>query len=209
MKQKILITGSIIVAAALLIYAGLVIFVYNKAKQNTPVKSDAIVVLGESAIGGTSCFGPRCQNRVTTSPHYNVCLVSRINDAVSLYKDHFAPRILMSGGTDTADNVNEAETMKTIAIKDSIPAADVLVETKSTSTYQNLAFSQKILESEGLHSAIIVTDPSTNARAGLVASNLHYTYSLSPDMNSPCSHSYDYIIREPLAIIYYFLAGKI
>ena len=179
------------------------------AKQDRPVKSDTIVVLGEAALGGTSCFGPRCQNHVDPLPHYNVCLVYRISHAVSLYKEHYAPKILMSGGTDKEDGVNEAETMKAIAIKDGVPAADILVETKSTSTYQNLDFSQNILNSDGLHSAIIVTDPSTNARAGLVASKLHYAYSLSPDMNSPCSHTYEYIIREPLAIIYYFLSGKI
>jgi uncharacterized SAM-binding protein YcdF (DUF218 family) len=174
-----------------------------------PVKSGAIVVLGEAAMGGTSCYGPRCQNRAASSPHYNSCLVSRINHAVWLYKEHYAPNILMSGGTDKEDNINEADTMKKIAMEDGVPGADILVETKSASTYQNLVFSQKILNEADLHSAVIVTDPSTNARAGLVASKLHYTYSLSPDTNSPCSHVSDYIIREPSAIIYYFISGKI
>ena len=49
----------------------------------------------------------------------------------------------MSGGTEIKYNVNEAETMKAIAIKDGIPTADILVETKSASTYQNLSFSQQ------------------------------------------------------------------
>lgn len=115
----------------------------------------------------------------------------------------------MSGGTDKSDNVNEAETMKAIAIKDGVPEPDILTEDKSTSTYQNLAFSQKILDKAGLHSAIIVTDPPTNARAGLVASKLHYTYSLSPDVDTTCSHVSDYVIREPLAVLSYFFSGKI
>jgi len=209
MKKKILITLSIIIAAILLIYVGLVVYIFNMAKQDTQVKSDAIVVLGEGAISGISCYGPRCQHGFVSHAHTNSCLVSRINQAVSLYKNHYAPKILMSGGTDKGDNVSEAETMKTIAMEDGIPGADILMEKQSTSTYENLAFSQKILNNAGLRSAIIVTDPSTNARAGLVASKLHYAYSLSPDMNSPCSHISDYIFREPLAIIYYFLSGKI
>jgi uncharacterized SAM-binding protein YcdF (DUF218 family) len=208
MKKKIIITLSVVVAIFLLIYASLVIYVFHMSKQDTRVKSAAIVVLGEKAISGTSCFGPRCQQGFVANPHYNVCLESRINQAVNLYKNHYAPKILMSGGIDSG-TISEADTMKTIAEKDGIPAADILVETKSTSTYQNLAFSQKILNNAGLHSAIIVTDPSTNARAGLVASHLQYSYSLSPDMNSPCSHAFIYIFREPLAIIYYFLTGKI
>ncbi len=207
--KKIIITLSVVVAIFLLIYASLVIYVFHLSKQDTKVKSTAIVVLGEKAISGTSCFGPRCQQGFVANPHYNVCLESRINQAVYLYKSHYAPKILMSGGFDNGTKVSEAETMKLIAEKDGVPVADILVETKSTSTYQNLAFSQKILNKTGLHSTIIVTDPSTNARAGLVASSLHYSYSLSPDMNSPCSHAFNYIFREPLAIIYYFLTGKI
>ncbi len=209
MKKKILIPLSIAVAVFLLIYVSLVIYVFHMSKQDTKAKTAAIVVLGEKAISGTSCFGPRCQQGFVPNPHYNVCLESRIGQAVKLYKNHYAPKILMSGGVDKGDTISEADTMKTIAEKDGIPAADILVETKSASTYQNLAFSQKLLNEAGLHSAIIVTDPSTNARAGLVASKLHYSYSLSPDMNSPCSHSYEYIVREPLAITYYYLSGKI
>ena len=209
MKKKILITLSIVVAVCLLIYASLVIYVFHMSKQDTKVKSAAILVLGEKAISGTSCFGPRCSQGFVPNPHYNVCLESRINQAVYLYKNHYAPKILMSGGTDMGDTVSEAETMKTIAEKDGIPSTDILIETKSTSTYQNLVYSHKILNSAGLHSAIIVTDPSTNARAGLVASKLHYSYTLSPDMNSPCPHTFNYILTEPLAIIYYFITGKI
>ena len=207
--KKILIILSIIVAVFLLIYTSVVTYVFHMSKQDTKAKSAAIVVLGEKAISGTSCFGPRCQQGYVLNPHYNVCLESRIDEAVNLFKNHYAPKILMSGGVDEGDSTSEADTMKTIAEEDGIPTADILVETKSTSTYQNLAFSQKILNKAGLHSAIIVTDPSTNARAGLVASSLHYSYTLSPDMNSPCSHPYEYTVREPLAIIYYYLSGKI
>ncbi len=44
-----------------------------------------------------------------------------MNHAVYLYKNHYASKILMSGGTDKEDNKNEAETMKAIAIQDGIP----------------------------------------------------------------------------------------
>src|SRR5579862_4088774 len=192
MKKRVLIALSVVVAISLLLYVSLVFYVFHMSKQDTKVKSAAIVVLGEKAISGTSCFGPRCQQGFVANPHYSVCLESRINQAVYLYKNHYAPKILMSGGTDSGTTASEAVTMKTIAVKDGIPAPDILVETKSTSTYQNLAFSQKILNDAGLHSAIIVTDPSTSARAGLVASKLHFSYSLSPDMNSPCSHMFSY-----------------
>lgn len=210
MKKKIIITLSVVLAIVLMSYGASVIYIYRMAKQDTAVKSDAIVVLGEMAMGGTSCFGARCQQvSVPTPPHYSICLESRINQAVSLYKNHYATKIVMSGGTDAADSVNEAEAMKTIALKDGIPASDILLENKSTSTYQNLAFSKEVLSKAGLHSVIIVTDPATNARAGLVASKLRYNYTLSPDVETTCSHLGEYVLREPLAIMYYALSGKI
>lgn len=209
MKKKITVAISVALAFFLFTYGALVIYVYHTANQDTKVKSDAIIVLGEAAMGGTSCFGPRCQHSSPSAPHYNVCLESRINHAVSLYKNHYASKIVMSGGADKSDNVNEAETMKTIAMKDGIPGSDILLENQSASTYQNLAFSQKVLNKAGLRSAIIVTDRSTNARAGLVASKLHYKFALSPDSGTSCTHISDYVLREPLAIIYYFISGKL
>lgn len=207
--KKILSILSISIFLVLILYITLIIYISQQAKQDTKVKSNAIVVLGERAYGGISCYGPRCQHDFVLHPQYNPCLTARIDQAVSLYKDHYAPKILMSGGTDKEDNKNEAETMKKIAMKDGIPEADILMEKRSTSTYENLAFSQKILHKADLRSVIIVTDPATNARAGLVASKLHYTYSLSPDSDTPCAHQSDYYFREPLAIIAYFLTGKI
>ena len=203
---------SIITALIVLVYASLLIYVGHMSQQDTKVKSDVIVVLGERAYA--SCFGPRCAHGFAASGQYNTCLVARVDQAVSLYKEHFAPKLLMSGGTDKEDNKNEAEAMRTIALEAGVPSVDILMEKESTSTYENLAFSQKIMNEAGLHSAIIVTDPYVNARAGLVAAKLHYSYSLSPATASPCWDSKNYfsnpnVLEEPLALIEYRLTNKI
>jgi|SRR5579871_2600629 len=211
--KKFFITISIVFTCALTLYSVLLLSVYNKAGQDTKVKSDVILVLGGIAISGTSCYGPICQqNGFTQHPHYNPCVVARVDQAVALYKENYAPKILMSGGTDKKNNVNEAETMKTIAIKAGVPTSDILMEKESTSTYENFLFSQKIMNETGLHSVIIVTDPFHNARAELVASKLQYKYSVSPAKNSPCSEKYltnHNYLREPLALIVYKLLNKI
>ena len=49
----------------------------------------------------------------------------------------------MSGGADKEDNANEAESMRKIAIEAGIPSEDILIENKSTSTYENFAFSKR------------------------------------------------------------------
>ena len=207
---------SIIAASVLLLYAAVLIYIGYMAEQDTKVKSDVILVLGGVATSGTSCYGPICQKiGFVPNPHYNPCLVARVDHAVSLYKNYYAPKILMSGGTDEEDNVNEAETMKKIAIEAGVPEADILMEKESTSTYENLALSQKIINEAGLHSVIIVTEPYHIARAGLVASKLHYTYSLSSAIDSPCwvqnnfFANWNFLKKESLTLIAYKLLNKI
>ncbi len=199
----------------LILYTALLAYITNKAEQDTKVKSEVILVLGGEAISGISCYGPICQHGFVPHPQLNPCLVARVDHAVSLYKGGYAPKILMSGGTDANTNVNEAETMKKIAIDAGVPEADILMETKSTSTYENFLFSQTILNSANLHSVIIVTDPYHNARAALVASKLHYDYSLSPDVESTCwaqdkNNPFNRdSLREASALIEYKLLNEI
>jgi uncharacterized SAM-binding protein YcdF (DUF218 family) len=202
--------------AGLLLYVALLAYINSVAPRDTKVKSDVIIVLGGSAIGGTSCYGPICKKGFVPKPRLNPCLVARVDHAVSLYKNGYAPKILMSGGTDRETNVNEAETMKKIAVDAGVPEADILLEKASTSTYENLEFSRTTITTAGLHSAIIVTDPYANARAGLVAAKLRYRFSLSPvvesacwdqDKNKPFTNRDSR--REAFALIFYKLVNRI
>lgn len=118
-KFFILLAPAIIVSVV--VGVSMLIYIQSKAVQDTKAKSDAILVLGGSAIGGLDCFGPICQQGFVPQAHLNPCLVARVNHAVMLYKAGLAPKILMSGGTDKETNVNEAEIMKNIAVQAGIP----------------------------------------------------------------------------------------
>jgi uncharacterized SAM-binding protein YcdF (DUF218 family) len=219
MKSKNIIITTILViiaASALLVCGFLLLYINNKAEQDTKVKSDVILVLGGHVISGTDCFGPIClQKGFVMKPHNNPCVVARVDHAVALYKEGYAPKILMSGGTDKETKANEAETMKKWAVEAGVPEKDILTETKSTSTYENFALSQKILTEAGLHSVLIVTEPYHIARAGLVASKLGYTYSVSPAIESDCwdkdnfFSNWNFVEKELPAIIGYKLLNKI
>jgi uncharacterized SAM-binding protein YcdF (DUF218 family) len=78
--------------------------------------------------------------------------------AADLYKEHAAPRVLISGAGDGGIN-------RHILLKDGVPAADVEIEGKSRTTRQNAEFSIAILRAEGVHSAIIVTSWYHSRRA--------------------------------------------
>ena len=189
------ILGSLLLLAlAVGLYLSVAFYIGKVATHDTKTQSDVILVLGAKAYHGNS---------------YNPCLVSRISHAVDLYKAKYAPKILVSGGFDKEDHASEAETMEKIAINLGVSSDDILLETSSTSTYENLLFSQKVLKSTHLSSIIIVTEPFHAARTKLVAKKLGLKYTISPASTSPCWLPWKYFslyfLKEPFAVILYSL----
>ena len=100
-----------------------------------PAKADAIIILG----GGT---GSR----------------ERPEQAAELFKQQAAPRIIVSGAGD--DGIN-----RRILIEQGVPANVIQIESKSETTAQNAQFTIKLLRTQNLHSAIIVTSWYHSRRA--------------------------------------------
>lgn len=180
------------------IYFVLALYISINAEHETKSKSDAILALGaRSYIDGK----------------YNPCLKARVEHAVNLYKAKYADKILVSGGIDKEDNVSEAETMKKIAVNLGVPSNNILLEKSSTSTYENLLNSQKVLKTAKLNSIIIVTEPFHSARVALVADKLGLKHTISPVFTSPCwiTNKYlsRYFLKEPLALILYKIQNKL
>lgn len=180
------------------IYLYVAFYIGKNATNDTKIRSSVILVLGAKSFRGNS---------------YNPCLISRINHAVSLYKKHYASKLLFSGGFDKEDHVSEAKTMQAIALSQGIPKEDILLEMNSTSTYENILFSQKILFEKGLSSMIIVTEPFHSPRAALVAKKLGLSFTVSPAPDSSCwlkkKYISKYFLKEPLAIIFYKIHHRI
>jgi len=106
------------------------------------VSSDVIIVLG-------------CQSYMDEkiSPY----IISRLSQGVKLYKNGLVKKIILSGGNDS-DGSNEADTMKIIALSQSVPVTDILLENKSTNIYENLIFSSNVAIRNNLRTIIITTD---------------------------------------------------
>ena len=196
---KYIFIGVILISTLFIgLFTALLVYIGIHAEQDTKTKSDAILVLGaRSYINGT----------------YNPCLKARVDHAVDLYKKGYAHTIIVTGGNDTEDNVNEATTMQKIAIEDGAKKQDILLERHATSTYENLAFSKAVLKKNKLNLIIIVTEPFHITRASLVANKLQYTYTVSPATNSPCwihnKYLTKYFLKEPIAISIYKLQNKL
>ena len=91
----------------------------------------------------------------------------RVEYGVWLYQQGYAPQIIMSGGP-VVWHVTAAEIMKEQAVFLGVPAEDILVEERSTTTKENAEFTKDLMVAEGFGSAILVTSPYHSRRASRI-----------------------------------------
>jgi uncharacterized SAM-binding protein YcdF (DUF218 family) len=83
---------------------------------------------------------------------------SRIEKTVELYTEGWAPVVIFSGAAAEGE-VSNAEAMKNIAVKQGIPATDILIEEYSQDTEENAEFSADIIKKKEFSKIILVTSP--------------------------------------------------
>ncbi len=134
-----------------------ILYQFNRPRYN----QDYIVVLGAGLING---------ERV--SP----LLAKRIDKAIAFYWAQSKatlnpPILLMSGGQGTDEKLPESLAMKHYALEKGIPERDILVETNSTTTLENMLFSKEIMDQQknGPYRAIFTSNNYHIFRAGLYA----------------------------------------
>lgn len=134
------------------------------ADHDTQRKADVIIVLGAAVRKGQP------------SPAF----AGRIQHGIELRAQGRAPKLLFTGGLGHGDAVPEAEIAKTVARHAGVPAADILTETVSTVTWENITEARRLMQEHGLHSAIIVSDPYHLYRAQLMADDAGIVATTSP-----------------------------
>lgn len=128
MRLKAIIKGLFAVwLVSFLVIEGLILYA---AYVEETFESDYVVVLGAGLFGDQ--LSPTLQYRLET------CL--------SYLKNRPRVKVVVSGGQGTDEAISEAEAMKRYLTVHGIEKHRVIMEDKSTSTYENLLFSKKILE---------------------------------------------------------------
>ncbi|MGD9780637.1 MAG: YdcF family protein [Kiritimatiellia bacterium] len=128
------------------------------------VESDCAIVLGAAAYG----------NR--PSPVFE----ERIRHGIALYRTGLVSKIIFTGGYGTGAPRAESEVAAAYAVREGVPEADILVELRSRTTQQNLAEAKILMESNGLRTAILVSDPLHMRRAIWMAKDLDIPAVSSP-----------------------------
>lgn len=109
-----------------------IIYQFNQPKY----KQDFIVVLGSGLINGKT-VPPLLEKRIEKAiQFYNAQSCATVNP----------PKIVMSGGKGEDEHIAESIAMKNYALEKGISEEDILVETNSKNTLENMKFSKEIME---------------------------------------------------------------
>ena len=153
---RVLMRLLILVLAGLIVWVGLVAMVYWKETHLPPTDTyDALVVLG-------------CQLNPDGTP--NLQLQWRLEKAYDVWCERRCP-IVVCGGQGSDEPIPEAESMKTWLMDHGVPEEQILCDTASVNTRQNLENAAQLLGNpEGLKIAIVTSDYHV-ARAIAIASD--------------------------------------
>ena len=139
-------------------------------------------------------------------PGYVRADAARINHAITLYQSHRVEKIIFTGGTPKKGYMTEAEVGRRYALKQGIPAHNILFENTSRNTYENIRNIRPILRAEGIGSIIIVSDPYHLARALEIASDLDIEAYISATPTTRFDQSKEknkFLLQESYALFLY------
>ena len=190
---------SILSILALQAWCAWQVYQYAHAPAALPKHADAAVVLGAAAWGGKP------------SPVFR----ERINHAIALYQSERVEKLIFTGGTRKEGYPSEGEVARKFAIKQGIPSHDIIYETRSKDTYQNLVNTRLLMQKHKLHHVIIVSDPYHMARAVAIAQDLGIPAPPSPTPTSRYTEAseqvrWKFFIEESYSLFIYRLlhAGR-
>ena len=154
---------------ALLAYTALFAWVYRVSRMDQRQPADAIVVLGAAQYNGRP------------SP----VLRARLDHALALYRQGFAPRIVVTGGIGTGDRVSEATVSHKFLRGRMVPDSAIIVRPDGRTTEESMRSMAEWMQERELSSVLLVSDPFHMARLRLEARHARLTAFLSPTSTSP------------------------
>jgi len=130
---------------------------------------DAIVVMGVAQYDGRP------------SPQ----LQARLDHVLTLWNDGLTALVITTGGNQPGDRFTEAQASANYLIEGGIPEQSIAQENIGTTTRESMFGVLEVMQSRGLRSVLIVTDPYHALRSRLLAQDLGLESYVSPTRTSP------------------------
>lgn len=171
------------------IYCAAAICLMINGANNPPEEGSTLIVLG-------------CQVRGTEPSH---TLRMRLDAAYDYLNDHPDAKAVLSGGQGDHENISEARCMYNYLTEKGIKPERLFLEDKSTTTNENIRFSEEIIKRNGLDPRLaIATDWYHEFRAGMICSRQGYTCG-AVSADTPLYLTAHLVTREIFAIANEFL----
>lgn len=138
------------------------IYSYRNVRSDAP--ADAAVVLGAAVWSAD------------VSPVFR----ERINHGIDLYRKRKVRKLIFTGGQGNPGEPTESSAAKKYALKNGVPAQDILIEEKSHNTFENIVYAKQLADSHGLRRVLIVSDPLHMKRAMAMAGDVGLAADPSP-----------------------------
>ena len=92
---------------------------------------------------------------------------ARTVEAIKLYKNGWAPKLVFSGAAHDKNSPSNAAVMRGIALASGVPEDDILIDEYGRNTRQNAEETADLLKNEGTESMILVTSGYHQRRTSL------------------------------------------
>jgi len=156
----------VVVIGAYFAVTAVQVWLTSRHHEARPVQ--AIVVMGAAQYDGVP------------SPD----LVSRLQEASTLWGQHLATTMVVTGSKQTGDQFTEAHASAVWLEQHGVPADDI-VEVGGDDSWTNLSLASAALHKRGLTKVLIVTDGFHEDRSLAIASNVNLQAWPAPATNSP------------------------
>lgn len=176
---------STIMTVVVIYFAVTFVQIWLTGHEHSIASAQAILVFGTT------------ENNGTPSPE----LRARLDDALTLYRGHRAPWVVVTGGNQPGDAFTEAGVSATYLEQHGVPASRILVGGGSD-TWQNVSSVIGAMRAHHLVTVLTVTDPFHEYRAMANASAQGLSPQPVPVANSPTvKHSlWKFYLKETLAV---------
>ncbi len=152
-----------------LYHAALLAAVWWQGTRDERRPVDAILVLGAAQWNGEP------------SP----LLRARLDHALALYQEGYAPRLVVTGGVGEGDRYSEAGVAAAYLRAQAVPAAAILLEDQGRSSLASIRAADDLLRPQGWSRVLLVSDPPHMLRILRMARSVGLDAYGSPVQDSP------------------------
>ena len=180
----------------------------------------AIVALWAASMGAVLLFSWMDQARpaesivVLGAAQYDgkpsPVLRARLDHGIDLWNHGMGKVLVLTGGKGAGDTTSEADVGRSYARKHGVPDTAILLENKGRTTRESMLGVAALLESRGIKTAILVSDPFHMLRLSIIGRRFGLIPYTSPTRTSPISPNREkrwrYMLGEsvkaPLAFLF-------